>query len=218
MDDQPVYKVYLMKQTMAAITASPEMRADYLKKHDEFLAQTGGKVLLVCDMVWSNEEYEYFGLEVFPNLQSLIAFHEKLRSLGWFAFFESKSYLGWTVNINGEIEEPKYPPPPAPGEKPIYKLVFYKPKGALYAEMEKVNELVKGQEDMAKEIGREAIFNAYMRMNNEENYCFAIERYPSLKAIAAHYKNLELTNWFKYMTAHSCLGKAISGSLSGMEG
>lgn len=217
MDNQPVYKLYLMKQTLAAITAAPEMRADYLKKHDAFLAETGGKVLLVCNMVWSNEQYEYFGLEVFPNLQALITYHEKLQSIGWFAYFDSKSYLGWSFNQQAEPEEPVFPPPPAPGETPIYKLVFWDVKPAYYEEQEKVQELANGQNNMAKEIGREIVFNAYTRMNNEEATTFMIERYPNLEAITAHYKNLEFTDWFKYSKSRSYLGRAVSGALSGLD-
>jgi hypothetical protein len=216
MDHLPVYKLYLMKPTLAANSLSPEQRTEYMKKHDEFMAQTGGKMLLTCDMVWSNEEFEYFGLEVFPNLQALTTYHECLRSIGWFAYFESKSYLGWTFDDAGEPNVWEFPAPPAPDETPIYKLVFWTPRPAYYEEMEKVNELGEGQEEIFNQVGKVTVFAAYSRMNNEENFGFMIERYPTLSAMVPHYKNLEFTNWFKYVDARSFLGRAVGGSLSGL--
>ncbi len=77
-------------------------------------------------MVWSNEEFEYSGLESFPNMQALFTFHrmnneenmiiaiERFPSLdamvtyykhleftGWFKYSQARSYLGRAVG--GEI-------------------------------------------------------------------------------------------------------------------
>ncbi len=51
-------------------------------------------------------------------------FHDCLRSIGWFPYFQSKTYLAWSVSEQGEPLEYVPPAPPALGEAAIYKLVF----------------------------------------------------------------------------------------------
>ncbi len=217
MDDKPVFKIFTFKYTKDAYALSPEQQAEFMKKHDEFLAQVGGKLLLTCDMIWSNEEFEYFGLESFPNMQALFTFHDCLRSIGWFPYFQSKTYLAWAVSEQGEPLEYVPPAPPEVSNQAIYKLVFSTFKTSYYSEQAKADELLKGQEPVAKAAGRVLVFGGYARMNNEENFTILIERFPSLEAMTAYYKHLEFSGWFKYSQARSYLGRAVGGEISGIE-
>ena len=71
-------------------------RNDYLAKVDAALQTVGGKrlVLIVCDSAYALENWNTFGLEVFPN-QAAIEKHAKLLDqLGWPQHVTAETIIG----------------------------------------------------------------------------------------------------------------------------
>lgn len=211
----PIYKLYLAKPTIEVSRATQEQVAEYSQKHNEFMAQTGGKILIAADMVWSSEEYATFGIEEFPNLEALIEFHDCLKTLDWFSYFTSKSYLGISVDYEGQPVPFVLPPPPEPGTKPIYKVFLTRPTALYYDDPKGMMELAQKIEEAGKKAGMVQVLAAYMRIYNEEWMSFGLERYPGLPAFTEKYYLMEKLGWYKYMQAKAYLGIATDGLLMG---
>lgn len=212
----PVFKLFLAKQLLAAVSAPAEQQQEFMQKHDQYMAQVGGKVLLAADCAWSNEEFDMFGFEEFPNLDAMLEFHDCLSKMNWFAYFQSKTYLGWMIDFEGNPVPYAAPPPPAAGTKPIYKAVLSRPTPHYIAETEKADAIDAQNNEAAFKAGMLQILYGYTRLNNEEWMIFGLERYPSLDVFTDKYVRMEKSGWFKYIQAKSYLGTAIGGTLSGL--
>lgn len=216
----PVYKFFLTKQVDALLSMSLEQQQEAMQKHDEFLAQVGGKVLLIANCSWSNEEFDMFGFEEFPNLEAVIEFNDCLKSLNWFYYLPSKTYLGLSIDATGKPVEVVAPPLPMAGSQPIYKAFLARPTPLgmgtdAWNTMGPLNEKLNASAHAA---GMIDILGAYTRFNNEEWMLFGLERYPDITAFYDKYLQMENLGWYKYMQAKSYLGRAVGGTFTGMTG
>jgi hypothetical protein len=73
---------------------SPEEREHHLEKVRQALAEVGGKSLLSSDSAWSNEEWQFFGLEEYPNVEAVQKFTERLQEMNHFRYFTTRTILG----------------------------------------------------------------------------------------------------------------------------
>jgi hypothetical protein len=66
---------------------------DYLAKVDEALAAVGGKrlVLIVCDSAYALENWNTFGLEIFPDQNALEKHAELLQQIGLSRYVETET-------------------------------------------------------------------------------------------------------------------------------
>jgi len=69
-----------------------------LQKVAAALDKVGGKSVVGCDSSWASDAYQAFGVEVFPNIETVQEHHKLLSELNWFRYFDSFSILGtaWT--------------------------------------------------------------------------------------------------------------------------
>jgi hypothetical protein len=58
------------------------------------IRRLGGVVVIGCDCAWSNEEYAFFGITAWPNLQAEQAHFKDIAEIGWHRYFYSKTILG----------------------------------------------------------------------------------------------------------------------------
>ncbi|WFN35228.1 hypothetical protein L1S32_03660 [Methanogenium sp. S4BF] len=69
-----------------------------MRKDRRYLDECGMKLIMTIDCRWSNEEWDYIGIEEWPTIESLEkrAIFEK-EELQTFMYVESKTYLGMRV-------------------------------------------------------------------------------------------------------------------------
>ena len=91
---QPIYKLYLGKMKEAWHQLPHEAKNDLLGKVNGALAQAGGKQVLMCNPSWCNEQWHFFGVEEFPNIDAVQQHTKLLNELNWERYVESISYLG----------------------------------------------------------------------------------------------------------------------------
>jgi hypothetical protein len=70
-----------------------------IAKVNEALENVGGKRVALCDSSWSSEEWQFFGVEVFPNIEAVQKHSELLRAFDWLRYLKSSTLLGTATTI-----------------------------------------------------------------------------------------------------------------------
>jgi len=91
---QSVYKVFLGKPTEAWYQLSQEEQKSHLAKSEESFKKTGGKRIVLCNSSWSSDQWSYFGLEEFPDIEAVQKQAEDPTELNWLRYMKSMSVLG----------------------------------------------------------------------------------------------------------------------------
>jgi hypothetical protein len=91
---QPIYKLFMFRNTEAYYQASEEERNEFLAKLDAAFNKVGGKRLAWCNSFWSSDQWQVFGLEVFPNIEAVQQYSEVMNELNMPRYVESVSLLG----------------------------------------------------------------------------------------------------------------------------
>ena len=94
-EKKPIIRLLFAKVKEAFYDLSEEEKNKFMRKDRENLDELGGKVLMMVDCRWSNEEWNYIGIEEWSSLEALekrVKFeYEELEK---FRIVESKTYLG----------------------------------------------------------------------------------------------------------------------------
>ena len=91
---KPIYKVFLGRPTEAMYQLSQEEQNSLMAKVSETLEKVGGKPVVVCDSSWASEQWLFFGVEVYPDIEAVQKSTELLNELNWFRYVESITVLG----------------------------------------------------------------------------------------------------------------------------
>jgi hypothetical protein len=91
---QPIYKLFMFRNTEAYYQASEEERNEVLGKLDAAFQKVGGKRLVFCNSSWSSEQWQVFGVEVFPDIEAVQQYSEAINALNLPRYVESTSVLG----------------------------------------------------------------------------------------------------------------------------
>lgn len=65
-----------------------------MTKVNEAMDTVGGQRLALCNSRWSVEEYPFFGIEVFPDLEAEQKHSALLEELNWFRYIQGTTVLG----------------------------------------------------------------------------------------------------------------------------
>ena len=94
----PIYKLWVIKTNPAGFTNVSTMPKgiDSLmwEKHNALMKECNSQNLLMCDSYWANEEYSFFGVDAYPDTESMITIQKGLVELGWQRYFEAFTILG----------------------------------------------------------------------------------------------------------------------------
>ena len=93
----PIYKVWLAKARDAFYKLSSEERDELFKKGEDALKNAGGERVIACDSTWCSENWNGFGVEKFPDLETVQKYTTLLIELDWFSYFDANTYLGTEV-------------------------------------------------------------------------------------------------------------------------
>ena len=91
---KPVYKLFLGNSTEAWHQLPQEEQEARLAKVDEALSQVGGKRIVMCNSGWSSEQWPFFGVEEFPDIEALQRHSHLLNELNWGRYVDSMTLLG----------------------------------------------------------------------------------------------------------------------------
>lgn len=90
----PIHKMFMFRNTEAFYQASEAERNEFLAKLDAAFQKAGGKRLVMCNSYWSSDQWQYFGVEVFPNIECVQEYAEAMNELNMPRYVESMSLLG----------------------------------------------------------------------------------------------------------------------------
>ena len=94
-ESKPIVRLFFAKIKKAFIDLSDEDKAAFMIKDRKNLDELGMKAVTMIDCSWSNEEWDYIGVEQWPTSEAI----EKRETfekeeLEIFKYVESKIYLG----------------------------------------------------------------------------------------------------------------------------
>jgi hypothetical protein len=100
MKRKPIIKVCFAKLTEAWFRLSEEKLEELEGKAGKKFEEVGGKAIVKCPSYMSNEEWNSFGVEEYPDIEAVQKFAEFLLELEWSMHIESKTYLGTRVEAS----------------------------------------------------------------------------------------------------------------------
>lgn len=89
-----IYKLFIGKMTEAWHQLTPEEQENCVARVDKTLDQVGGRRTLICDSGWSSEQWPFFGIEEFPNIEAVQKHSDLLDEFNWGRYVESITLLG----------------------------------------------------------------------------------------------------------------------------
>jgi hypothetical protein len=95
----PIYKFWQATFNEAWYQLSKEEQGQRLAKVQAALEQVGGKVVVLCDSSWSNEEWSGFGVEEFPDIEAVQKHTQLLNALNWNRYLRGTSMLGTKLEM-----------------------------------------------------------------------------------------------------------------------
>lgn len=92
----PIYQLFLVKNhhNDAWASLAEDTRDRIFSAVGESIRKHGGINLIGCDINWSNEEYSFFGVTAWPNIEAEQAHFKDLTNFGWQRYFYAKTILG----------------------------------------------------------------------------------------------------------------------------
>jgi hypothetical protein len=94
-EKRPITRLLFAKIKEAFYRLSEEEKQEFMIRDRKNLDELGCKVLMMIDCRWSNEEWNYVGVEEWPTLEALEKRAKfEYEELEKYRYIESKTYLG----------------------------------------------------------------------------------------------------------------------------
>ena len=94
-EKKPVVRLFFAKMKKAFLDLSDDEKFAFMRKDRENLDDLGMKAVSMIDCSWSNEEWDYIGVEEWPSLETIKKREQfENEELEVFKYVESKTYLG----------------------------------------------------------------------------------------------------------------------------
>lgn len=92
----PIYQLFMVKNhnNDAWDSLTEDTQEHMFGAVGESIRKHGGVPLIGCDINWSCEEYKFFGVTAWPNIEAEQAHFKDLSKIGWHRYFYSKLILG----------------------------------------------------------------------------------------------------------------------------
>lgn len=95
----PIHKLFRASFSEAWYRLSKAEQDSLLAKVNAAREKAGGTSVLLCDSSWSTEEWQFFGVEAYPNIEAVQKHAELLREFDWFRYLKSSTQLGMTTTV-----------------------------------------------------------------------------------------------------------------------
>jgi len=94
-ESKPIIRLFFAKMKNAFIELTEEEKMAFMRKDRENLDKLGMKAVTMVDCHWSNEEWDYIGVEQWPSMEAIeIREQFEKEELEVFKYVDSKTYLG----------------------------------------------------------------------------------------------------------------------------
>lgn len=94
-EKKPIIRLYFAKIKKASYNLSEGEKYEFMRKDREQMDELGMKLMMTIDCRWSNEEWDFVGIEEWPSIEALEKRAEfEKEELEAFRYVESKTYLG----------------------------------------------------------------------------------------------------------------------------
>ena len=94
-ESKPIIRLYFAKIKQAFYDLPDEEKMAFMQKDRENLDMLGMKAIKMIDCRWSNEEWDYIGIEEWPSIEALEKRGKfEKEQLAVFKYVDSKTYLG----------------------------------------------------------------------------------------------------------------------------
>ena len=94
-ESKPIIRLFFAKMKDTFIDLQEEEKMAFMRRDRENLDELGMKAVTMIDCSWSNEEWDYIGVEQWPSIEAIekreLFENEELEV---FRYVESKTYLG----------------------------------------------------------------------------------------------------------------------------
>jgi hypothetical protein len=90
----PIYKLWMANWTEAWYQLSEEEKSNVLAKMNEAGEEVGVKSIVSCRSQWCTEEWQGFGVQEFPDIETVQRHTELLNEMDWLRYVDSASILG----------------------------------------------------------------------------------------------------------------------------
>ena len=91
---QPIYKFFMAKPSQAGYQANREDQQKIFAKMDEAFTEVGGKRIILCDSGWASEQWTFWGVEEYPDIEAVQKYTALLNEMDWFQYVDSFTLLG----------------------------------------------------------------------------------------------------------------------------
>ena len=92
-----VCKVYLVRPREAWYQLSREEQDALFAKVGDALASVGGKPIVRCESYWGSEQWPYFGVEEFPDVEAVQELARLHDELNWGRYIDAFTILGTPI-------------------------------------------------------------------------------------------------------------------------
>jgi hypothetical protein len=97
-EEKPIIRLYFARIKEAFYNLSEEEKYEFIRKDRENFDELGMKLMMMIDCRWSNEEWDFVGIEEWPTIEALEKRGKfEKEELEGFRYVESKTYLGSRV-------------------------------------------------------------------------------------------------------------------------
>jgi hypothetical protein len=91
---QPIYQVYVSRMTEAWYQLTTEEQQKLLATLGEGIAKFGVKQVIHCNSAWASEQYQFFGVNEFPDAETAQKFAAFQAEINWFRYVDGMTTLG----------------------------------------------------------------------------------------------------------------------------
>ncbi len=89
-----VYVMFQVRMNEAWYQLSQEQQNKVLNQLDVFSQKNGVEAVVVCESGWSNDEWQFFGVNKHQSMEKARAHYKDLESIQWFRYTASKTIYG----------------------------------------------------------------------------------------------------------------------------
>lgn len=90
----PIYKMFYARWTEAWYALSQEQRDAIFQQITEATERLGIKGMVICDSSWASDKWLFWGVEEYPDMESVQEYTKCLIELNWFRYVDAETLLG----------------------------------------------------------------------------------------------------------------------------
>ena len=208
---KPIYNLFInrgMTDRWWRLSAAERgaMREKLFERH----AAAGGQYYVACIASWWNQNYTFWGVEVFPNFDAWRKFAAAREEMEWYTYSRGWSVLGtWDPSL-----DPAQAVIPQPGK--IYQAFLYSGTEAYYQLTQAERDALQAKEAETRRDAQVVVY-ADSYWASEEWQGFGVLMFPDIEGVQRHYAGLRQIEWPRYVRGKTLLGTLLSPDIEGFQ-